>query len=51
MICLPNAKINLGLYVTGVRADGMHTLGTVMLPIPLQDVLETKPLHFYDTQY
>ena len=51
MICLPNAKINLGLYVTGVRADGMHTLETVMLPIPLQDVLETKPLHFYDTQY
>ena len=51
MICFPNAKINLGLYVTEKRPDGYHNLETVFLPIPLQDVLEIKPLHFYDTEY
>jgi 4-diphosphocytidyl-2-C-methyl-D-erythritol kinase len=44
MICFPNAKINLGLYVTAQRPDGYHDLETVFLPIPLQDVLEIKPL-------
>jgi len=44
MICFPNAKINLGLYITAKRPDGYHDLETVFLPIPLQDVLEIKPL-------
>jgi 4-diphosphocytidyl-2-C-methyl-D-erythritol kinase len=48
MICFPNAKINLGLYVTAKRPDGYHNIETVFLPIPLQDVLEIKPL---DTRY
>ena len=51
MICFPNAKINLGLDVTEKRPDGYHNLETVCLPGPLQDVLEIKPLHFYDTEY
>ena len=51
MICFPNAKINLGLYVTEKRSDGYHNIETVFLPIPLQDVLEIKPLDFYDTEY
>ncbi len=51
MICFPNAKINLGLYVTERRPDGYHNLETVFLPIPLQDVLEIKPLDFYDQEY
>lgn len=51
MICFPNAKINIGLYVTEKRPDGYHNLETCFLPIPLQDVLETKPLKFYDSEY
>lgn len=44
MICFPNAKINIGLYVTAKREDGYHDIETVFLPIPLQDVLEVKPM-------
>ncbi len=51
MICFPNAKINLGLYITEKRDDGYHNLETVFLPIPLRDVLEIKPLNFYDSEY
>jgi 4-diphosphocytidyl-2-C-methyl-D-erythritol kinase len=40
MVCFPNAKINLGLYVTNKRDDGYHDLATVFLPVPLFDVLE-----------
>lgn len=51
MICFPNAKINLGLYITERRPDGYHNLETIFLPIPLTDVLETRPLDFYDKEY
>ncbi|MDR1645793.1 MAG: 4-(cytidine 5'-diphospho)-2-C-methyl-D-erythritol kinase [Tannerellaceae bacterium] len=40
MICFPNAKINLGLNVTGKRPDGYHDIETVFYPIPLRDALE-----------
>lgn len=40
MICFPNAKINLGLNIIEKRTDGFHNIETVMLPIPLFDVLE-----------
>lgn len=40
MICFPNAKINLGLNIIEKRVDGFHNIETVMLPIPLFDVLE-----------
>jgi 4-diphosphocytidyl-2-C-methyl-D-erythritol kinase len=40
MICFPNAKINLGLNVTGKRPDGYHNIETVFYPIPLRDALE-----------
>jgi 4-diphosphocytidyl-2-C-methyl-D-erythritol kinase len=43
MICFPNAKINLGLHITGVRADGYHDIETVFYPIPLRDALEVAP--------
>lgn len=43
MICYPNAKINLGLYVTEKRPDGYHNLETGMYPIQLCDALEVVP--------
>ena len=36
MLCFPNCKINLGLYITNKRADGYHDLETVFYPVPLK---------------
>jgi 4-diphosphocytidyl-2-C-methyl-D-erythritol kinase len=43
MLTFPNAKLNLGLYVTERRPDGYHTLESVFLPLPWTDVLEVLP--------
>jgi len=43
MIVFPNAKINLGLLVTGRRSDGYHNIETVMVPVALTDLLEIIP--------
>ena len=43
MICFPNAKVNLGLNIVGVRPNGYHDLETVFYPIGLCDVLEIVP--------
>lgn len=40
MVIFPNAKINLGLYVTARRPDGYHNIETVMIPVPSRDILE-----------
>ncbi|MDR0744073.1 MAG: 4-(cytidine 5'-diphospho)-2-C-methyl-D-erythritol kinase [Tannerella sp.] len=40
MLCFPNAKINLGLHVTGKRSDGFHNIETIFYPVPLKDALE-----------
>jgi 4-diphosphocytidyl-2-C-methyl-D-erythritol kinase len=40
MIFFPNAKINLGLFVTAKRADGYHTIQSILYPIPLYDMIE-----------
>lgn len=40
MLVFPHAKINLGLHVLRLRADGYRDIETVMVPIPLYDVLE-----------
>ena len=45
MIVFPNCKINLGLHITGKRADGFHNLETVFYPVPLTDALELIPGH------
>jgi 4-diphosphocytidyl-2-C-methyl-D-erythritol kinase len=43
MIVFPHAKINLGLYVTDRRTDGYHNIHSLLLPVPLCDVLELIP--------
>jgi len=40
MILFPNAKINLGLFITEKRPDGFHNIETILFPIPLCDALE-----------
>lgn len=43
MIVFPNAKINIGLYVTEKRNDGYHNIETIFMPVPLYDALEVVP--------
>ncbi|MFM7730074.1 MAG: 4-(cytidine 5'-diphospho)-2-C-methyl-D-erythritol kinase [Flavobacteriales bacterium] len=43
MLCFPNAKINLGLFVTEKRSDGFHNIESIFLPTPFCDVLEIIP--------
>lgn len=43
MICFPNAKINIGLFVTEKRADDYHNLETIFFPVQLCDALEVVP--------
>lgn len=40
MITYPNAKINLGLHITGKRPDGYHNIESVLYPVSLCDELE-----------
>lgn len=42
MICFPNAKINIGLYITEKRPDGYHNIESLLYPIPLCDALEIR---------
>ena len=50
MLKLPCAKINLGLNVVGKREDGYHNIETAFYAIPLNDVLEIKPLQEDDEE-
>ena len=43
MLVFPNAKLNLGLYVTERRPDGFHSLESVFVPLPWTDALEILP--------
>ncbi len=40
MISFPNAKINIGLLITGKRPDGFHNIETVFFPVGWSDALE-----------
>ena len=45
----PNAKVNLGLFIKGKRADGYHLLETLLYPIPdLKDCLTISENHSDD---
>jgi 4-diphosphocytidyl-2-C-methyl-D-erythritol kinase len=43
MLDFPNAKINLGLYITSKRADGFHNLASCFYPVKWCDALEILP--------
>src|SRR5688572_16999400 len=43
MILFPNAKLNIGLYVTERRPDGFHNLESVFYPVQWCDALEILP--------
>ena len=52
MLSFPNAKINIGLYITEKRSDGFHNLESCFYPVGWSDVLEILPaqkLHFKST--
>jgi len=40
LLSFPNAKINLGLFITRKRRDGFHDLESVFYPVPWRDALE-----------
>ncbi len=42
MISFANAKINIGLLITGKREDGYHNIETIFYPVKLYDVVETR---------
>jgi 4-diphosphocytidyl-2-C-methyl-D-erythritol kinase len=42
MVIFPNAKINIGLWVTAGRPDGFHNIETLFYPIPLTDTLKIE---------
>lgn len=43
MVGFPNAKINLGLYVTSKRSDGYHDLVSCFYPVAWKEALEIIP--------
>lgn len=43
MLDFPNAKINLGLYITSKRPDGYHNLQSCFYPVRWCDALEILP--------
>lgn len=43
MISFPNAKINIGLFITEKRTDGFHNLESCFFPISWTDILEIIP--------
>jgi 4-diphosphocytidyl-2-C-methyl-D-erythritol kinase len=43
MVGFPNAKINLGLYITAKRSDGYHDLVSCFYPVDWQEAVEIIP--------
>lgn len=43
MVLFPNAKINIGLYITSKRPDGFHELETCFFHVPWTDIIEISP--------
>lgn len=43
MIVFPNAKINIGLFITEKRSDRFHNIESIFYPIDWKDILEITP--------
>lgn len=43
MITFPNAKINIGLFITEKREDGFHNISSCFYPVKWTDILEILP--------
>lgn len=43
MISFPNAKINIGLFITNKRPDGYHSIESIFYPVNIKDILEIGP--------
>jgi len=43
MVGFPNAKINLGLYITSKRSDGYHDLVSCFYPVAWEEAVEIIP--------
>lgn len=48
MLRFVNAKINIGLYVTGRRPDGYHNLESIFYPVGLHSGTDADPYPFND---
>ncbi len=48
MVSFSNVKINIGLYVTGKRPDGYHSIESLFFPIDLKDAVELIPTSEYN---
>jgi 4-diphosphocytidyl-2-C-methyl-D-erythritol kinase len=51
VIAFPHAKINLGLHVLAKRADGYHSIETVLIPVQWYDALEAIPAPEFQVQH
>ncbi len=50
MIFYAPAKLNIGLQITGKRADGFHNIETLFYPIPLYDEIKIEPSKTFSLQ-
>lgn len=51
MIQLAGCKINLGLYISGKRSDGYHTIESLLFPVPWHDIIEIVPSEKFEFSF
>lgn len=50
MIFYAPAKLNIGLQITGKRADGFHNIETLFYPVPVYDEIKIEPSNTFSLQ-
>ena len=51
MLAISNCKINIGLTITGKRADGFHNIETVFYPVEWCDIIEVTERSLLEKDY